>query len=95
MTQEYAVTNSLGAQKETRGMSDLDIVEFADNPDPRCPCVLLLDTSSSMQGQPVGALNEGMRVFQADVQTDELAQRRSEIALVTFGNGGVRVPLCE
>ena len=21
-------------------------LEFADNPDPRCPCVLLLDTSS-------------------------------------------------
>jgi uncharacterized protein YegL len=72
-------------------VSDLDIVEFADNPDPRCPCVLLLDTSSSMDGQPIGALNEGLRVFQTDIQSDALAQRRSEIALVTFGNGGVRV----
>jgi uncharacterized protein with von Willebrand factor type A (vWA) domain len=25
-----------------------DAVEFAENPDPRCPCVLLLDTSGSM-----------------------------------------------
>jgi len=24
--------------------------EFAENPEPRCPCVLLLDTSASMQG---------------------------------------------
>ena len=24
-------------------------VEFAENPEPRCPCVLLLDTSASMQ----------------------------------------------
>src|SRR5262249_47156928 len=52
---------------------------------------LLLDTSSSMDGQPIGALNEGLRVFEVDIQTDELARRRSEIAMVTFGNGGVRV----
>ena len=25
-------------------------LEFADNPEPRCPCVLLLDTSKSMSG---------------------------------------------
>ena len=27
--------------------------EFADNPEPRCPCVLLLDTSKSMSGEPM------------------------------------------
>ena len=26
--------------------------EFADNPEPRCPCLLLLDTSGSMEGPP-------------------------------------------
>ena len=26
-----------------------DQVEFAENPEPRCPCVLLLDTSGSMK----------------------------------------------
>ena len=34
-----------------------DVVEFAENPEPRCPCVLLLDTSGSMQGAPIEALN--------------------------------------
>jgi len=29
--------------------------EFADNPEPRCPCLLLLDTSHSMQGSPIAA----------------------------------------
>jgi uncharacterized protein YegL len=59
--------------------------EFATNPDPRCPCVLLLDTSSSMSGQPINALNDGLRAFQDDIQEDPLSKRRVEIAIVTFG----------
>ena len=41
-----------------------DLVEFTDNPEPRCACVLLLDTSGSMHGSPIRALNEGIRAFQ-------------------------------
>ncbi|MCL4678127.1 MAG: hypothetical protein KJ017_05990 [Alphaproteobacteria bacterium] len=26
---------------------------FADKPEPRCPCLLLLDTSGSMSGAPI------------------------------------------
>jgi hypothetical protein len=29
-------------------------VEFADNPEPRCACLLLLDTSGSMKGAKIG-----------------------------------------
>jgi uncharacterized protein YegL len=65
-------------------------VEFAENPDPRCPCVLILDTSGSMAGAPIKALNDGLRAFQDDVRQDELASRRVEVAIVTFGNGGVQ-----
>jgi uncharacterized protein YegL len=72
-------------------MSYLDDVEFAENPDPRCPCVLLLDTSASMDGAPIAALNEGLRVLQADLLEDPLAQRRVEVTIITFGNGGVQV----
>jgi uncharacterized protein YegL len=60
-------------------------VEFATNPDPRCPCLLLLDTSGSMEGEPVAHLNSGLELFQTDLQQDELARRRCEVALVTFG----------
>jgi uncharacterized protein with von Willebrand factor type A (vWA) domain len=28
--------------------------DFASNPEPRCPCVLLLDVSGSMNGRPSG-----------------------------------------
>jgi uncharacterized protein YegL len=60
--------------------------EFAANPDPRCACVLLLDTSASMSGnRAIDALNQGLQAFQLDIQEDALAKRRVEIAIVTFG----------
>lgn len=62
----------------------LDRVEFAENPDPRVPCVLLLDTSGSMSGAPIDALNQGLIDFKEDISGDELASRRAEIAVVTF-----------
>jgi uncharacterized protein YegL len=58
---------------------------FAENPDPRCPCVLVLDTSGSMYGEPVRALNEGVRFFKQELLQDPLAVKRVEIAMVTFG----------
>lgn len=72
-------------------MTQLDTaVEFASNPEPRCACVLLLDTSGSMGGKPIAALNEGLRAFAADLGGDPLARQRVEVAVVTFG-GGVEV----
>ena len=71
-------------------MNYLDDVEFATNPDPRCPCLLLLDTSGSMAGAPIQALNQGLQTFQMDIVKDALAQRRVEVGIITFGNGGVR-----
>ncbi|MEO0250162.1 MAG: VWA domain-containing protein, partial [candidate division WOR-3 bacterium] len=64
--------------------------EFAENPEPRCPCVLLLDTSGSMRGAPITALNEGLRTFKHDLVQDELAKKRVEVAVVAF-NSEVRL----
>jgi uncharacterized protein YegL len=63
-----------------------EAVEFAENPEPRCPCVLLLDTSGSMKGEPIDALNKGLQAFKTDLGKDPLAARRVEIAVVTFDN---------
>lgn len=60
-------------------------VEFADNPEPRCAVVLLLDTSSSMDGEAISELNAGIEAFQKDVLTDTLATKRIEVCIVTFG----------
>lgn len=59
--------------------------EFIDNPENRCPCVLLLDTSGSMQGRPIAELNEGLAQFKRELLTDEMATKRVEVAVVGFG----------
>ena len=59
--------------------------EFADNPEPRCPCLLLLDTSGSMAGRPIEQLNEGLTTLQTELLSDSLAAKRVELAIVTFG----------
>jgi uncharacterized protein YegL len=43
-----------------------------------------------MVGAPILALNEGLLAFQKSIQEDALASRRVEIAIVTFGSGGVQ-----
>jgi uncharacterized protein YegL len=57
--------------------------DFAQNPEPRCPCLLLLDTSGSMQGRPIAALNEGIKVFKDELLGDTLAAKRVEVATLT------------
>jgi uncharacterized protein YegL len=59
--------------------------EFVDNPEPRCPCMLLLDTSASMGGEPINLLNEGIRAFKDELSADAMAAKRAEIAVITFG----------
>jgi uncharacterized protein YegL len=59
-------------------------VEVASNPEPRCPCVLLLDTSSSMKGERLEALSKGLDTLRADLSRDTLTARRVEVAVVTF-----------
>jgi len=71
-------------------MSASDQVPFAfpdlvANPEPRCPCVLLLDTSGSMNGQPIAQLNAGLLQFKEELMADSMAMQRVEVALVTFG----------
>lgn len=60
-------------------------VEFADNPEPRCACLLLLDTSGSMEGAKIEQLNAGLQVFAEQLRADAMASKRVEVAVVTFG----------
>lgn len=59
--------------------------DFASNPEPRCPCVLLLDVSGSMSGRPLDELNAGLTVFRDELAADALAMKRVEVGIVTFG----------
>ena len=67
--------------------------DFAENPEPRCPCVLLLDVSGSMGGQPITELNSGMVTFKDELSADALASKRVEVSVVSFG-GNVQT-VCE
>ena len=62
-----------------------DNVEFADNPEPRCACLLLLDTSGSMEGAKIAQLNAGLATFAEQLRADSMAAKRVEVAVVTFG----------
>jgi uncharacterized protein YegL len=78
----------MNSQQPYAGFSSdvgFESVSFPDNPDPRAPCVLIVDTSGSMDGQPIAALNEGLRAYRDAVTADPIAARRVEISIVTFG----------
>lgn len=66
--------------------------EFADNPEPRCPCLLLLDVSGSMNGQPIAELNTGLTIFKDELASDSLAMKRVEVGIVTFGPVQIELP---
>jgi len=71
-------------------MSEIDQVpfegvEFADNPEPRCPCILLLDTSGSMSGAKIAQLNSGLQTFAEELRSDTMAAKRVEVAIISFG----------
>lgn len=68
-----------------------DLAEFAENPEPRCPCLLLLDTSASMSGQPIAELNRGLAAFKDELMADRLATKRVEVSVITFGPVTVEV----
>jgi uncharacterized protein YegL len=59
--------------------------DLVDNPEPRCPCILLLDTSGSMNGEPIRELNEGLMTFKDELVADSMSAKRVEVAIVTFG----------
>jgi len=68
-----------------------------DNPEPRIACALLLDTSASMSTSgAIDLLNKGFEQFCSEIKQDELAAKRAEIAVITFGEmPRVEVPFTE
>lgn len=63
--------------------SDYDLIE---NPTPRCACMLVLDTSLSMNGEPIQELNEGVQQFLQAVKDDDFASNAVELGIITFGD---------
>lgn len=60
--------------------------DFAENPENRLPCILLLDVSSSMTGPPINELNQGLITYKDELTADSLAAKRVEVSVITFGS---------
>ena len=73
--------------------TSFDTNDFANNPEPRCQCVLLLGVSSSMAGTPISALTRGLQSPREDLAADTLANKRVELAVVTFSPVQLLQPL--
>jgi von willebrand factor type A domain protein len=63
----------------------LRLEDLVNNPTARVPVCLCLDTSGSMEGQPIEELNEGVHLFYEAIKEDETALYSAEISIVTFG----------
>lgn len=55
----------------------------------KIPVCLCLDTSGSMSGRAIYELNDGLRVFYEELRQDSTASESADIAIITFGYGGV------
>ncbi|MBI4929910.1 MAG: VWA domain-containing protein [Bacteroidetes bacterium] len=60
--------------------------ESPDNYEQKCCCALVLDVSGSMEGAPIRELNEGLREFYKDIQTDSTTANRLEVAVIEFSD---------
>lgn len=65
----------------------MNLEDLENNPTSRVPVCICLDTSGSMDGEPIEELNEGVRLFYDAIRDDETALYAAEISIVTFGNG--------
>ncbi len=54
--------------------------------EPHMACLLLLDTSGSMYGNPIDELNAGLNKFKADVCEDKTTRDVLDIAIVEFNS---------
>lgn len=60
--------------------------DLPENFEQKCPLVLVLDVSGSMQGDPLKELNDGLKAFQNDISKDTIASSKLEISIITFGS---------
>ncbi len=71
-------------------MGELEEAEVMFPEEAKCALALLLDVSGSMDGEVEGRkkineLNRGVKVLKEELVNDELARKRVEIAVITFG----------
>jgi uncharacterized protein YegL len=74
---------------------DVPLIEASiqDNAQQRTPCVLVLDCSSSMEGDRMAALNRGLQAFRQALLEDETALQRVVVEVVVCGGDAPEIAL--
>ena len=75
-----------------KNINTIPYVEFADNANERTPCVLVLDCSGSMRGEPIKQLNAGLNALEKELKDDIDASSRVQLLIIkAFGKDEVKV----
>ena len=61
-----------------------DTAEFAENPEARCPIVLILDVSLSMKGTYIKTVNQALVKFRDIIREDSVTALRADVAVIEF-----------
>lgn len=71
-------------------MSNLGIpdIQLEENTSQRLPCVILIDASASMSGQPIDELNNGLKILEEELKGDDTASQRVQLMVISFGGDG-------
>lgn len=66
---------------------ELSLHDFnADNPTPRIPVVICLDTSSTMYGKPIEDLSKALNLFYEAIYQNDDSKYSAEICVISFGD---------
>ncbi|WP_223881690.1 vWA domain-containing protein [Affinibrenneria salicis] len=60
-------------------------VALVDNSEQRTPLILVLDSSGSMDGEPIEQLNAGLKLLEAELKDDVIAAKRVRILVIEYG----------
>ena len=67
-------------------MSDFNASDFGNSTKRRLPICFCLDTSGSMQGDPINQLNMGLQNFVSSIKANDDTRSATDIAIITFGS---------
>ena len=62
-------------------METIDHIALQDNTSQRLPCVLVLDGSGSMEGNPISELNQGLKTLEEEDQCGGLGKLSDNLPL--------------
>ena len=67
-------------------MDTIDDIALQDNTSQRLPCVLVLDGSGSMEGNPISELNQGLKTLEEELKKDDTASQRVQLLVIRLGD---------